>query len=382
MYLITSMVPKSPNTWVFGAWYGKKYSDNPKAVFDYVNNGNNAIDAIWITKDKHLCKKLRQGGINARNATSLYGMWYQMRAGAAILTHSVQADFFSPCISGKTKRVHLWHGIPLKKIGYNGHFNRDARIKLWLKNTLFRFKRDHIDLVCAASDKVADIYSLAFNVPRSRTIVTGSPNSDQVILRAKENDNKEKLFILYAPTFRNGVWQEFNFFGPYISNIGVLDKKLEQENMRLGIRPHPVNKLTKTTIDSISASKNIYFEGADELNDEIWKYDALITDFSGVMFDFALLKRPIYFLPLGLESYLVNERKLYVDYEQFTKGHTLDGWQDLEKNIPMISNQLRTGAAPLNEQVAEYGVKYYDGRNSERVYQEILSLFQTPLQND
>ena len=40
-----SLVPKDKNLWLFSAWSGKKYADNPKAFFEYVC-ANKTINAI------------------------------------------------------------------------------------------------------------------------------------------------------------------------------------------------------------------------------------------------------------------------------------------------------------------------------------------------
>ena len=48
----SSIIPKSPNVWVFGAWAGKRYSDNPRYLFEYIARAQPQIRPIWLAKDK------------------------------------------------------------------------------------------------------------------------------------------------------------------------------------------------------------------------------------------------------------------------------------------------------------------------------------------
>ena len=34
------LIPRNKNLWVFGAWFGEKYSDNAKVLFEYVKTTN------------------------------------------------------------------------------------------------------------------------------------------------------------------------------------------------------------------------------------------------------------------------------------------------------------------------------------------------------
>ena len=47
---ITYLVPKDNNLWLFGSWFGESYVDNSKYLFEYVNQNQPKIKAIWITK--------------------------------------------------------------------------------------------------------------------------------------------------------------------------------------------------------------------------------------------------------------------------------------------------------------------------------------------
>lgn len=54
VYAFASLVPRDPKRWVFGAWNGIKFIDNPKHVFLHVVEQLPTVRATWITKDRIL----------------------------------------------------------------------------------------------------------------------------------------------------------------------------------------------------------------------------------------------------------------------------------------------------------------------------------------
>src|SRR5699024_4502199 len=55
--VVSFCIPKRKNLWVFGAWFGREYSDNTKILYEYVHEYTD-IDAVWITKNKHVLRQI------------------------------------------------------------------------------------------------------------------------------------------------------------------------------------------------------------------------------------------------------------------------------------------------------------------------------------
>lgn len=373
LYFVSFITPKRSDLWVFGAWLGQKYGDNPKILMDYVQYKNNKISCYWITKDKKLFIELEKMGVNVYYYASLQGLIAQLRAGKAIFSHSIQSDFFAPCISRRTQRIQLWHGVPLKRIGYDGDFPRSKGLKLFVKNYLLRYRSDYIDLAFAQSERTAAIFCRAFNISRNRVLISGSPSTDSVLKLKDKKPKQDKIYILFAPTFRRGTWTDYDFFENYDLPLRDLDRHLEESNIVLGLRPHPVNRLPETRLREIEKLKNIRLDDADSLTEAIIKYHILITDFSGILFDFAALRRPVYFLPLNFDEYVKNERALYVDYESFIEGFKFEDWHDLVEKLPRLAENVTNNSFLPNERIFEYGIAYTDGNNCERIYNYLIA---------
>jgi CDP-glycerol glycerophosphotransferase len=102
--------------------------------------------------------------------------------------------------------------------------------------------------------------------------------------------------------------------------------------------------------------------------------DLLVTDYSSIAYDFALTSRPIAFLAPDVERYTAT-RGLYEPYERFSGGTELGSWTELIAMLgraeaePEIMDQLRRNSRDL----ADAHHAFRDGRNTERVYGEIVT---------
>ena len=57
-----------------------------------------------------------------------------------------------------------------------------------------------------------------------------------------------------------------------------------------------------------------------DLQELLFSADILITDYSSCYLDYLLLNRPIIFYNYDYDTYLINDRELYFDYEEITPG--------------------------------------------------------------
>ena len=89
---ISSLIPKRKNLWLFGAWNGRLYSDNPKYLFEYVNAEHLEIDACWITREKKVCRYLRNKGFNACMRFSVKGLLASLRGEVAFIISGEKSE--------------------------------------------------------------------------------------------------------------------------------------------------------------------------------------------------------------------------------------------------------------------------------------------------
>ena len=50
-------------TVLFGAWFGEKFSDNPRFLFQYLSENRSALGlnrVVWVTRDEAVCETIRE----------------------------------------------------------------------------------------------------------------------------------------------------------------------------------------------------------------------------------------------------------------------------------------------------------------------------------
>jgi CDP-glycerol glycerophosphotransferase (TagB/SpsB family) len=64
--------------------------------------------------------------------------------------------------------------------------------------------------------------------------------------------------------------------------------------------------------------------------------DCLITDYSSVCFDYALLRKPIIFYPFDYDDYCTNSRHLYFNYTDIIKHNICYTFVELKKKLSQL----------------------------------------------
>jgi len=378
LFIISYVIPKKKNIWIFSSWNGRKYSDNPRAIFCRTLKNHPNIKAIWISKDKHLYYKLKLAGVPVAYAYNIDGFYYQMVAGAAIFSHSIDWDFLSFLISRQTKRVQTWHGIPIKRIGYDDTKYSKTEFRRRIINFLMPYKIDfNYDLVLAASNYDKSIYCKAFHVNNKKVAITGYPRNDQIFTQDFPK-KKGAIKIIYMPTFRGEIGSEFQLLKNSKFDFEKTNKYMKELNALLYIKIHPVQIYSNTDlILSKKCSNIILMDPSVDVYENLSEFDMLITDFSGIFFDFLITGKPIIMAPIEFENYLKYDRKIYINYDDICFDSACHNWKMVFKNIEKnLRNKNNNSLRYKNLQMKFH--KYLDSNSSERAYNEIIKLFACP----
>ncbi|MBR6189503.1 MAG: CDP-glycerol glycerophosphotransferase family protein [Prevotella sp.] len=185
-----------------------------------------------------------------------------------------------------------------------------------LSNFQFKF-----DCSCAQSEKEKVIHMSAYRLREEQILVSGYPKNDILCNYSEERRLKirkrlglpqNKKVILYAPTFRDA------YFGPM--NCPVDFKKWESalgSNFIVLFRAHPV-VANATTIDSSTGFLFDVSSYPDNV-DLMIASDILISDYSGIFFEYAVQKKPMFCYAYDYNEY-IKTRELYFDIRQALPG--------------------------------------------------------------
>jgi CDP-glycerol glycerophosphotransferase len=366
LYYLMFIMPPKKNLWIFGSWFGEKYFDNPKFLFEYVKQVNNDIQVVWITKNKSICNK-----VDIVYKYSFKGLYFSFFGEIYIVSHSTLVDVF-PFVNNKVKKViQLWHGIPIKKIGYDDKLHMYNSFKNNIQLIIFPFLQDKFSLVIASSKSDQINMASAFNIDVSHVKITGYPRNDIFARKLKTQERRYK--ILYGPTLRNNINSEINLFDDFGFDKEKIINFLEGNKIYLDIKMHPANQIDRKFKDSIQSKYINFLESKSEINDILKDYSLVISDYSGLYVDFLLTNKPIIFAPFDYEKYIAKDRELYYDYNQVTPGPKCKDWNEVIEWIAKFKNDSTLYKSERTK-IRNRFHKYQDSRNCERVYNEIIKL--------
>jgi len=377
---LSHIFPRNKKLWVFGAWYGTRYSDNSRYLFEYVQREKD-VRAIWITKNKELIPKIRRDGKDAFSSSSLLGFYYMLRAGVAIVSSGL-TDLNGVLINGSFK-VNLWHGAPMKRLNYEQLKWASEGIAKKYAAMLFSSVIPHTeelkiyDLILATSDYFKSIMVLAFDVPGTNVKVLGYPRNDvlfneehccEYMMELKEKYNCKNI-LAYLPTYRENADQgkDFELFSKYGFNRKEMETFLKETDSILLIKLHYVEQERMKNKHIDVGSRIVYADENEvaDINDVLTYIDVLITDYSGVYFDYLLLNRPVVFAAFDLEAY-VERRGLYDDYGFYIAGPITKNWPEVIEHVrDALSNPRKFDDIRIEKN--EIFNKHCDGKSSKRI---------------
>lgn len=234
------------------------------------------------------------------------------------------------------KFYSTWHGTPLKRIGSDSN-----------NSSIIDFSCPNFTMIIDNTYLVKIMKKITLN--KIKLVVLGEPKIDYLTDKSVDvNALKEKLLlpknkkiVLFAPTFRsNGT------------DVKIEASGVDQMNMI------DINELTKCLSGRFGGDwvlicrfhyhverkvnwKNLYDKYGDKIingnkHQDIVEYlkcaDVLITDMSSCLYDFSLIKKPVFMFFPDVEYYKNIERGLYFEIDDLPFSCAKD-FKELKNNI-------------------------------------------------
>lgn len=367
-YCLTYFVKKDKNLWIFGAWRGQKYSDNSKYLFEWILKNHPEIDAVWITRNATIFKELKEKGIPVALARSIDGLRLIAKAGVLVeILGNADIGGFRPY--GATV-IQLYHGIGAKK---NKWLKPYTGIKGFMYDIVHDCHRESFWMVRSEEDKLTEQSRHAMD--DAHVVITGYPRTDILLRDNSEHPVNvffEKNFphhkkILYMPTCRR--------FGKsvnptkLINSLTDVNEFLKKNNLVMLFKPHHLD-IKKFVGRSLKFSNIVL--ATDESYSDIYGYiscfDALICDYSSLMYDFLLVDKPIVLYTYDLAEYEENEGLLDSYYSR-PCGPMCSSWEETLKAVVSLTNEDTWYTKRLA--CKKFFQAYADGKNTERVFKAI-----------
>ena len=289
-------------------------------------------------------------------------------------------DYYLPAYANNprknTKLIQIWHGCgAFKKWGYS---TRDSS---WgLKSEFFDKYNIHktYSLITTSSEDIKDIYAEAFGSPIEKVKALGVPRTDiffdkefvssqKDILLKKIPQLKNKKLVLYAPTYRgdsikasrNDLMIDFTKLKKAIGDEYAILVKLHphlSKGFSVKELPQDVQGFVYDISNEFSISSALCFA------------EMVISDYSSLIFEYALFEKPMVFFAYDLENY-DSDRSFYYNYEEFVPGRIVKTTEDLAKAILDAETDFN------KEQLITFKNKFMsacDGNSTKRVFEEAI----------
>ena len=346
---------------VFGSTNGDAFSGNSRDLFLYLTE-NSKYHCVWFTSSAKILKDLKEKNYHVILKNKLFKSVKILKAAKYIfITHGF-GDILLVDFSPDTIVVHLDHGSALKLIGYG---LKESFLNSFQKK-VHEYWNKKISYLTVTSEETKRTKRYAYNLPSENVIITGYPRNEILVKSTKETkenikeglnlDNNNEV-ILYAPTFR-----EHKHTNPLNKNLlNNLDKFLIREKKVFLYKPHPFEQ----KIDLSSYQKIISIDPNVDIRDLLVIADILITDYSGVFYDYLLTMRPIIFFPYDLEEY-TNVRDFFYNYETFVPGPIVKTGEDLVLKLENI-HRWDQDYIEIRRKTRDKFNKYHDGNAIKRL---------------
>ncbi|MCW5954649.1 MAG: CDP-glycerol glycerophosphotransferase family protein, partial [Propionibacteriaceae bacterium] len=197
--------------------------------------------------------------------------------------------------------------------------------------------------------------------PRNDILVTGDSEPIRELLGIRD----DQTAILYAPTWRDDHEEVL---------VDFLDlpemARLLGERYVILLRGH---SRTLRAGDNVRVPGVIDVTSYPHTADIFLAADAMITDYSSVMFDFSVTGRPMIFFTPDLDKYRDATRGVYFDLEELAPGPVAFTQDDVLTAI----RGMATDASRYAERYAAWREKFNahdDGRVSQRVVDRLFAL--------
>lgn len=360
VYSLMRMLPIKKNRVLLFSYYGEQYSGSPKYIGNYLSKESD-LELIWafVQKEKHrefVGKAVRYGHLKY--------YYYLATAGTIITNYRMTAEF-----QKRPGQVYIqtWHSsLRLKMI------EKDAENTLPV-HYIEMAKRDsrQIDYLLAGSRKSREIFEQSFWY-HGEIVNTGTPQCD--ILFADRSFYIDKVcqhyhipkgskIALYAPTFRKRKNTEV-----YDLDTTALSDALKQKYggewyLLMRLHPHLIGKTDCFQYSDVVLQATDY----DDVQELLCAADVLISDYSAIMFDYAVTRRPCFLYTPDLEDYTTNDRKLYFQMEELPFRSFVRQSELFEYIRTYSVEEYKKSVEQFLDAIGSFD----DGQASERIYKMI-----------
>jgi CDP-glycerol glycerophosphotransferase len=358
--------PVNPHLAVFSAYWNRGVACNPAAIAAKLAELAPQIHPVWVVTEENAAL-LPPGTDHVVPGSRRY---WEVLATAKYLVSNVN---FPNAVVKRPDAIHLQthHGTPLKRMGLDQMAYPAAAQGLDFQALLERI--DKWDYSVSANSHTTRMWERAYP-SHYVSLDHGYPRNDVYYTAGAEDIRRVRdrlgiapgrRAVLYAPTHRDyeAGWTPRLDLAALADRLGEDTVLLVRGHYFYGGAASPLTNLRRT-------GRIVDVSSYDPVEELCLAADALVTDYSSIMFDYANLDRPIVIYADDWETYRTT-RGVYFDLmaeapgpvartqEELTEILTTEAWRD-------------EGAAKTRAVFRRRFCEYDDGRAAERVVRRVF----------
>lgn len=370
---IAGVIPKDRKLVLFGAWFGQKYADNTKYLFEFCL-GRSEVNPVWFTKSKSVFAYLSKQGKPVVYSKTLKGLFTQMRARMLVSTvdyGDFNYYFISNCII-----FDQGHGVAIK---HSHDFGYESKYQMFFDRLI------HINVeryACATNPSLVEMVQDEVMIPNDHIVYANMARTDALFddnIYDKRNDFlnsiiNNRIVIVYAPTHR--MQGKIAVRVEELFDLSEIQKLCERFNAVFIIKKHFYHRTEKTELERFDRIFDITNEDI-ETQSLLCMTDILISDYSAIYIDFLATDRPIILYPYDYEEFCSSIRGLFLRMEDNPVGYKAKNQKELSE---CLENVLIDPNDTMHAEGRDYLRKrYYNpgqplGNSREYLYSIMLQL--------
>lgn len=353
---VFSRMPVRTGLVVFESHLGRQYSDSPRAIYEEMRRQGLEFEPVWaysgspdgFPDDATL---VRRWSLPYLRALAQAEFWVDNQSYPLKLTKRPGTTY-----------IQTWHGSALKRMGFD-----EAEWKLKSREAQAEQQKtlDRFDRFLIRSEHDVRTLARAFRLQERTLLRVGYPRNDALV-RARQRDTagdgrereplaaelgipEDRQILLYAPTFRRRGNGQKRFELPF--DVERFADTFGDRYVLL-VRSHYLNHVV---LPPSVRGRVVDVTAHHDMTPLLALADGLITDYSSVMFDYALLDRPMFFFAYDYDAYVHEDRGTYFDLMERAPGPVVRTEDELHTVLGSLEEQS-VKYAPRREQfLADFG---------------------------
>ena len=354
-------LPIERNKVFFSNYDGIGYGGNCKYIAEEFIRAHYPMKLVWAVSDKDTYNIPR----NIKKVLIDTPQYYRELFTSGIYVTNTVHNLYEHKREGQFF-INTWHGYGPFKLA-EGAVNKDAESR-----ERYRKSNAASDLFLTASRFYTQIYRDSFFY-EGEVMECGAPRNDifftqntiKTSVYKKLQISFDKKILLYAPTFREDTVVSFQKYDIDMKRVlNALEKRFGGEYVLVYRFHHYLYRLGMPQNFYAGAIDATYYPDIQEL---LAAADVVITDYSSLMWDFSLQRRPV-FLYQNDEKDYENDRGFYSSVSEwpYPKAHTQEELIDI-----IVNFNKNEYVEKLNAFLKKYG-SCDDGHATERVVKRII----------